>query len=236
MNLREFDYREETVSLKEIFPGLIDINSNNFYQNFRERSNFDDRHAEILNNTKQLWNYGYKQILDRFGFHEPGYEKFAEHCHQITPALGAVLLVNGFNVAYLEAYRADPATGEKIDPKEEKSEMREEFCGIGRIPYCCLEVDINGEKYYISGKHLKEINGATKALLTPDCYRDMVGVFPHQNDPSKSGIYLAQTMDFPGVENGKPFVWKKQKMNMRTGKPAEPEEFFKTFAHMRLTF
>lgn len=236
MNLREFEYREEIVPLREIFPGMVGKDSNNFYQNFRERINFTDPHTEILQINNHLWNYGYKQILERYGFHEPGYEKFSGHCHQITPALGAVLLVNGFNVAYLEAYRADPKSGEKIDPMEEQSEMREEFCGIGRIPYCILEVEMSGEKFYISGKHLKEIDGKTQALLTPDCYIDMKGVFAHQNDKTKSGIYIAQVLDFPGVENGKPFVWKKQKIDLKTGEPSESEEFFKTFAYMKLAF
>jgi|SRR3989344_24409 len=234
MNLREFSYREETVPLKEIFP---EMDVDDFKSTFKYRTVIND-HLEIFDTAVRLWKAGYPYILGRYGFHDSDYKKFSGHCHQITPMLGAVLLAKGFEeVVYLEAYLADPKTGEKVDPKEEKTDMRQEFCAIDRIPYCALLVITKDGKVVISGKHIKEEKGKMLALLTPSCYQEFdFGVFAHQNDSSRSGIYLAQIMDFPGVENGKPFVWKKQKMNLKTGQPDEPEEFFKTFAHMKLTF
>lgn len=217
MDLKNFDYRREVVNVKEIFP-KFDL------EKLKAEFGYDigkDPHQAIFDITLDLWNGGYDYILDNFGFYDDKFAKFSGHCHQITPALGAVLASLGFKVAYLEAYRLDPFTEEKMDPELEESDMKEEFCGIGRIPYCCLEVEIEGEKFYISSKHIKRANSIPKASLTPTCYREMIGVFAHQNDLSKSGIYLETVV-------AEPFVWRKQ-----TGFDKEVE-FFKTYCYMQI--
>lgn len=217
MNLNNFKYRKEKVKAKEIFHKF---NLEKLKSEFKYEVN-GDPHQAILNITLDLWNGGYDFILDNFGFHDKKYSSFSGHCHQITPALGVVLATLGFKVAYLEAYRLDPFSEEMMDPKEEQSDMKEEFCSIGRIPYCCLEVEIEGEKFYISGKHIKREDGEIKALLTATCYRDFIGVFAHPKDLDKSGIYLETVVK-------EPFTWRKQ-----TAYDKEVE-FFKTFAYMQI--
>lgn len=232
--LRDFEYEEETLDLKEIFP---DLNKTDLNKRYHYRGVYRLPHVLLEDLTLKLWEpNGYQEIIRRYGFHDQ-YKKFEGHCHQITPALGMVLKATGFaHVAYLEGFRVDPGTGEKVPPEEEKSEMREEFCGIGRIPYCCLEVGINGEIFYLSGKHLKQSGDHPVALLTPDCYRNVVpGSIPHQANRKKSVIYLALVADFPGVEEGKPFVWMKQKLDLTTNKPAESKEYFRTYKKFILT-
>lgn len=219
MDLKNFEYRKEKVNIKEIFP-KFDLGK--LKSEFKYDLN-GDPHQVVFDITLDLWNGGYDYILDNFGFYDKKYSKFSGHCHQITPALGAVLKALGFKVAYLEAYRLDPFTEEKMDPEMEESDMKEEFCGIGRIPYCCLEVEVEGEKFYLSGKHIKREDGEIKALLTPTCYRDFEGVIAHQSDNSKSAIYLETVVK-------EPFVWRKQ-----TAFDKEVE-FFKTYAYMELEF
>lgn len=218
MDLKNFDYRKEVVNVKEIFP-RFDL------QKLKAEFGYDldqDPHQTIFDITLDLWNGGYDFVLNNFGFYDDKFAKFSGHCHQITPALGAILKSLGFEkAAYLEGYRIDPFTEEKMDPEREEGGMKDEFCSIGRIPYCCLEVEIDGEKFYISGKHIKRDNGIPKALLTSTCYREMVGVFTHQNDLSKSGIYLETVV-------AEPFTWRKQ-----TAYDKEVE-FFKTFAYMEI--
>ena len=61
----------------------------------------------------------------------------------------------------------------KVPPQEEPNPaMREEFCGIDRIPYCTLEVMINGQPHYVSGKHFKLKDGEPEVGLTAECYAD----------------------------------------------------------------
>lgn len=230
MDLENFEYRREKVRVSEIFP-KFDISD--LREKFPKKD-LANPHQVIFETCLDLWDSGYDYvlrqqkasyayILDKYGFHEKGFEKFSGHCHQITPALGIVLLSLGFpKVGYLECFRVDPETLEKVPPEEEPNpQMREEFCAIGRIPYCCLGVEIDGEMYYTTGKHLKRVDGKPQALLTPVCYRNMVGVFAHQDDSSKSGVYL-------DIVQNDPVVWKKQ-----TSRDPEPE-FFKTFVRMDL--
>jgi hypothetical protein len=225
VDLTNFKYREEKVKPQEIFPQF----SLSVLQQKFPKKNLKNPHEVIFQTALSLWGGGYDFILDNFGFYDKKYSKFSGHCHQITPALGLVLLYFGFEVAYLECARVDPKTGEMISPEEEKSDMKEEFCSIGRIPYCCLEVNIKGEKFYLTGKHLSLQGGVAQSLLTPNCYREMIGVFPHQFNNKKSGIYLKQVKE-------KPFTWLKQKQDLKTGKPLEEKEYFQTFAYMTLKF
>lgn len=218
MNLENFNYRREVVNPKEIFPHF---NVKDFKRRFGKKS-FSDPHQTILETALELWEGGYDDILKRYGFHD-SHKKFSGHCHQITPALGLVLLARGFKASYLECYMVNRETLQKIPPEQEPNpETREEFCSIGRIPYCCLEVEVAGEKLYLSGKHIKKVNGKPQALLTYKCYRPMIGVFPHQDAPFKSGIYLKPVQE-------EPLLWKKKKKD-------EPQpEYFLAFAHMTLT-
>lgn len=219
MDLENFEYRRERVKASEIFP-KIDVSD---LRKKYPKKDLSNPHQVIFDTCLEMWDGGYDYILNNYGFHEKGFEKFSGHCHQITPALGIVLLSLGFpKVGYLECFRVDPKTLEKVPPEEEPNpEMREEFCSIGRIPYCCLEIEINGELFYTTGKHLKRVEGKPTALLTPVCYREMVGIFAHQDDSSKSGVYLE-------IVQKDPVVWRKQT-------PRDPEpEFFKTFVHMDL--
>lgn len=217
MNLEDFNYRKEEIKVSEIFP-KFDLKV--LKEKFPKR--VGDPHQNIFDLCLEMWDGGYDFILDNFGFYQKEYATFSGHCHQITPALGMVLKSWGLKVAYLECLRVYPDILEQVPPElEPNPDMKEEFCSIGRIPYCCLEVDIEGEKFYLTGKHLKRIDGEPKALLTPVCYRDFVGVFPHQDDSKKSGIYLDPVQD-------EPFVWKKQ-----TERDPEPE-YFKTFLYMDL--
>lgn len=217
MDLKDFKYRKEKIAIKEIFPEF-DLEKLKKEFSYEIRSN---PHQTILDIALDLWNGGYDFILDNFSFHDKKFQKFTGHCHQITPALGAVLASLGFKTAYLEAYRLDPFTEEMMDPNLEESEMKEEFCSIGRIPYCCLEVEIDGKKYFISGKHIKRVDGEIKVLLTPTCYQDFEGVLAHPKDQSKSGIYLDTVV-------AEPFTWRKQTAYEKQ------VEFFKTYAHMQL--
>ncbi len=229
-----FDFREIIVSLKDIFPKL-DI------KDIKEEFYFDEEagaHQKIFDITRTLWDGGYKLIFDMYGFYNDKYNSFTGHCHQVTPALGAVLKANGFDdVSYLECYRIRnhfQKTGivEMVPPAEEiDSGVRDEFCRIKRIPYCCLEVIIDGEPYHLSGKHIKPTENGAKALLSPVCYRDFAGVFAHQDDDTKSGIYLrtVKPLRNPGeIDFSKHIVWMKQ-----TKKDTAPE-LFATYLRMKL--
>jgi len=225
--LKNHSYRKLDVNLKDIFPRLKIENIQNLFSGL-PTSNL---HQTILYVTTYMHNYSYSSILSKYGFHDQEHPKFSGHCHQITPALGLILKILDFDVSYLECYRIRehfPDTGiiEKVPPQEEPNpEVKEEFCRIDRIPYCCLEVLIDKKPYYISGKHIKEIGHKTLALLKPDCYIPFTGVFPHQDDPTKSGIYLRT---FNVKRNPNQIVWTKQ-----TSKDHSPE-FFATFLRMKL--
>lgn len=225
--LLDFNYREETIPIVDVFPRF---NNADFRQRTRG-GNYDHRHASphriILDLSADMWKGGYEYFLDEYGFYDAKYLKFSGHCHQMSPIMAVALTQLGFeNVSYLECFRVDPETGEKVDPKEEQSEMRDEFCDINRIPYCGVSVDIDGQSFFFSPKHVKPVGHTAMSLLAPACHREKVGVLPHQLDRTKSGIYLAQVIDKPWVENGSPFVWTKQKVNVTTGQPLEPAELF----------
>ena len=138
----------------------------------------------------------------------------------MTPILGLALHALDFNVSYLECFRIkesflENGKIEMIPPEEETdAKNREQFIRIGRIPYCCLEVVIDREKFYVSAKHFKIKDEKVLAMLSPQCYRDFVGVFAHQNEETKSGIYLENFSETERV------VWQK-----RGEKDERPELF-----------
>lgn len=231
--LTNLTYREIDVSLESLFPRLNRQNAEIIARQY----DGGNKHQTVLNLASGLLDGGYGLILDKNGFWDEQYPTFSGHCHQITPVLGLMLKSLDFDVSYLECFRVRDhfmQTGrvEQVPPIEESNEKtRDEFCGIGRIPYCCLEVVIDGQPFYISGKHIKvDESKNVEALLTPECYREFVGVFPHQRDNSKSGIYL-RTLTPKGnpddVDFSSEVVWMKQ-----TREPSP--ELFKAFLRMKL--
>lgn len=233
--LRDFEYRQIDLSPKDILP-KFDLDE------FRKIIGPDlkgvkrNPHLVVLDTTLKLWMEGYDQIIDKFGFWEKGFDQFSGHCHQISPVLGLALLVKGFDeITYREGYRMDLLTGNKFDPNlEPNPQMREEFCGIGRIPYCHTGVVIGDKEYIFSGKHLKSESGRAQPLLTPVCYQQMEGVFIHPFDITKSGIYLEKKFEGDKILSpNREIIWMKQKVN-QDGSAAEPAEFFKTFLDIRL--
>lgn len=231
--LMNFDYREIELDLKDLFP---EIDLEDVKKSFSSLVS-DDPHQTVFNIAEELWNGGYSEVLEKHSFWDGRYKRFTGHCHQCTPILGLVLKALGFKTSYLECFRIKESfleTGkiEKISPEEEPNpEMKSEFLRIQRIPYCCLEVEINGEKFYLTGKHLKPVDGITKALLSPSCYREFIGVFPHQSDKTKSGIYLKKVKpkENPGsLDFDRQIIWTKQ-----TERDPSPEVFV-TFLRMNL--
>lgn len=222
--LLNFDYREMEVPFSILFPRVDMAKVNSSFAHLKS----DNPHQTILNVARELWDGHYEKLMDDFGFWDKAYEKFSGHCHQCTPVLGLVLKSLGFEVSFLECFRIrDSYLKDKklvqVPPEEEPNpDMKEEFCNIKRIPYCCLEVLIDNKPFYLTGKHLKPKDGDAVALLSPSCYRYFIGVFKHQDDSAKSGIYLKP------VSTGRRVVWLKQ-----TSRDPLPE-VFATFLRMRL--
>lgn len=219
----DFQYREISVPLRKFFP---DLQATRPFEHCRDAN----PHQTILNVIRYLWEGGYASFIDKNGFWDPAYAKFSGHCHQCTPILGAALKSLGFEVSYLECVRIRehfPKSGkvERVPPSEEPNpEVREEFCSINRIPYCCLEVIIDNKPHYITGKHVKPKGASFDSLLSPSCFESFSGLLRHPQNPHKSGIYLRQ------IPSGNPrqVVWTKQ-----TTKDPHPE-YFATFLRMRL--
>ncbi len=228
-------YREIHVSPKELFPNWNEMKTLHQFLALRNRN----PHQTILNVARALANGGYDSFLATNGFWHAPFSSYSGHCHQCSPALAVILKALGFqNVSYLECYRIREhfsQTGklEKVPPQEEPNpDNREEFCAIARIPYCCTEVEIQGEKFLISGKHVKIENGSLVAGLAPGCYETMLGVFPHQADRTKSGIYLRRVtpqQNPEGIDFSERVVWMKQ-----TPKDPAPE-YFATYLRMQLS-
>src|SRR3989338_2667410 len=226
--------REEKVSLEVVFPKL---NREKVKRDF-SRFQSSDPHQTILDVMKQLTGKqspSYTSFLDEHGFYESGKECYDNHCHQSTPVLGAALVSLGFKVHYLESYRIRESfekngANVQVPPSEEPdAKMRDEFIAIKRIPYCCLEVDINGSPFYVSAKHIKENDdGSVKVVLSSECYRENIGVLAHPKDDRRSGIYLQRIVSPIGIgDSEKHIVWKKQV----DGKDPAPELFF---AYLRM--
>jgi hypothetical protein len=227
--LLDFQYRELSVPLRDLFPNL--------QTSAVPFASVGNPHQTILNVIRDLWTGGYDSFLQKNGFWENQYSSFSGHCHQCTPILGAALKSLGFEISYLECMRvrehvAESGVIEKVPPTEEPDPKRiDEFCSINRIPYCCLEVMIDGEPHYITGKHIKPERDGFTALLAPVCYRDFTGVFRHQEAYTKSGIYLRPVLpkrNPDGRDFTRQIIWTKQ-----TARDPAPE-CFATFLRMKL--
>lgn len=230
--LFNFNYREIDVQLQEIFPKLDLSAVSNTYGYLKE----SDPHATIYAVARALWNHGYRTFLQEYGFWDVNYQEFSGHAHQCIPVMGAVLKSLGFEVSFLECQRIRNhflTTGiiEPVPVQEEQGPGKQEFLKLKRIPYSCLEVIIKGVPYYISPKHLKPVGDVSMALLTPECYHSFLGVFRHQDDASKSGIYLQQIIpknNLAKANFNRRIVWMKQTLD------DEHSELFCTFLRMRL--
>jgi hypothetical protein len=226
--LKNFSYREMQISPAELFPHVDLEQLKREFQHFVR----NDPHATIFTIAKELWHGGYDRIMKECGFWDEKCEKFDGACHQCTPVLGLVLHSLGFQVAYLECMRIheEPYFNlghvERVDPLMVNE--REEFIELGRVPYCILEVTIDDVPYYLTGKHLKPEGDHAVALLKPVCYRPFVGVFHHQDDPSRSGIYIKNILPEMHITTvlARRVVWMKQ-----TYKDPAPE-LFATFLRM----
>ena len=231
----DLSQRTLEVPWSDIFPKLNQRQILERFSTLKER--FTEPHELLFEVAKDLALGGYDWVLSTQGFYEKGNEQYSGHCHQSTPVLGLVLDTLGFrNVVYLECYRirndfSQTGISEKVPPEEEQSTLRNEFITLRRIPYCVLEVAINGKRL-ISGKHLKAVADEASALLTPTCYENFIGVFPHQSDNTRSGIYLETVNPISnpkGQDRGKYPVWKKQAL----GKDPLPE-LFATYLRMEM--
>ena len=152
------------VELVEIFPNLDREEVHTQFSHLRFNGY---HHLTAAAVARELSRGGYEKLIQSQGFYDPDKNQYTGHCHQSTPMLGLVLIALGFtNVAYLEGFRIRDnfsQTGiiEMIPPQEEQDQSnRLEFIKIGRIPYCCLEIDIGGVKKYISAKHVQAIEGS----------------------------------------------------------------------------
>ncbi len=236
--LLDFRQREITVKLEDLFPR---IDRNKILEQYKSFNTTPDE--TVYRVAVELANSGYAHFLEQFGFWQKECEAFECHCHQCTPVLGAILRVLGFDVSYLECYRvreqvAETGKLEQVPPDQEPDPvMKHDFCAIKRIPYCCLEVMIDGQPQYVTAKHIKAQGTVVTAALTAQCYArsEASSVFCHQNDATKSGVYLQPVVPAqnPGVVDFAKFVvWRKQTFKdfARTSVP----ECFATFLRMKL--
>ena len=234
--LKTFEYREIFISPAQLFP---QINIAKIKKDFSHLVS-DDPHQTVFSVAKALWerDAGYDVYLKTYGFWDARFETFSGHCHQCTPALGVILYALGFeDVSYLECLRVrdhvwETGIVEKFPPHHEPEPMKiKEYCDLGRIPYCCLEVVIEERPFYVTGKHMRLEGKRAIATLDPLCYEDFIGVFPHQDDISKSGLYIKRIEPLLNLSNtdfSRQVVWRKQ------SKKDNQEEFFATFLRMKL--
>lgn len=230
--LFNFSYREVEVQLTNLFPKLDLQAVHNTYAYLKET----DPHTTIYAVARALWNHGYKAFLQEYGFWDSKYIEFTGHSHQCVPIMGAVLKALGFEVSFLEAQKIrnhflNTGIIEPVPVQEETGAGKVEFMKIRRIPYSCLEVMIKGVPFYISPKHIKPSGNVSSALLTPECYQSFIGVFRHQDDASKSGIYLQNIIpknNLAKANFSRRIVWFKQSLE-----DSEPEVFC-TFLRMKL--
>lgn len=230
--LRNLSYRELQVSLQDLLPRADASRLKREFERFVK----SDPHETVFGIARELWHGGYERVLEDAGFYEERFAKFSGHAQQCSVVLGAILHSLGFQVAYLECFRIHEGPflrdGHivRVGPEEEHGALREEFMEIGRIPYCLLEVTIDDVPYYVSAKHLRPHGTSALALLTPTCYRPFVGVFRHQDDHNRSGIYIKSVLPHEHITTvfGRRVVWLKQT-------PRDPEpEMFATFLRMDL--
>lgn len=233
--LFNLNYREVIVSPKDFFPKLNLERVKARFLHLRKA----DPHQTIYAVCRALSEGGYSLLMDEQGFWHPDYQKYSNHSHQCCSILALVLYSLGFEVSYLEGFRIRDyvlRTGiiEQVPPSEEENpKNKPEFEKIKRIPYSCVEVIVRGLPYYISPKHAQIDLGTNslQALLKPECYSEFIGTFRHQNDGTKSGIYLKAIKPENNLQKHnftKRIVWMKQ-----TFKDDFPE-FFATFSRMKL--
>lgn len=238
---------QNLMAVDRLFPGF---DRKTFEKEFAlataVRETLRSEHEIILHTMRELAEGGYARMLELFGFHDQ-YTVFGGHCHQMTPALGALLLLRGIPTHYLECARVDPGDKtKKIDPRtEEDPGKREEFCRIDRIPYCALEIETRClDTYYLSPKHVRfDEKGTATPLLDAGCYkkfqyafveetRKAKSILPHVDDSDHSGLYLAH-YPFPGEEKRpqNDFAWRKR---ARGAQPEDPFEVFFAFCRMEI--
>ena len=228
-----FNYKELEVPLEEIFPRLNLDTVRMRFQHLRQAN----PHETIYLVARALSEGGYDFLLEEQGFWDPNFAKYTGHANQCTPILGLVLTALGFECSFLDCYQVRdhiPRTGmiDQTMPNEEKDLKRKlEWMKIKRIPYCILEVKIKGQNYYISGKHISAKDDYVQALLKPICYQEFTGIFRHQDDSSKSGIYIKTIIPQNNLQKAnfqKQTLWAKQTHN------DEHPEYFITFLRMKL--
>lgn len=233
--LKSFTYREMEVPLSDIFPNVDIVELRDQFAHYKDA----DPHRTVYNVARALWYPGgYLEVIKACGFWDAKYPEFTGNAHQCTPILGAVLKALGFEVSFLEGFKIrnhffNTGSIDQVPPSEEQNpNNKAEFVSLRRIPYCCLEVEIKGKMYYVSPKHIKPDGEGSRALLTPSCYQDFIGVFRHQNDATKSGIYLQPIIPKYNLEKAnykRRIVWAKQTIN------DSEIELFATYLRMQLT-
>ena len=227
------NYREIEVPLRSLFPNL---NLDSIEIRFKHLKKTNP-HETIYLVARALSEGGYDLVLNEQGFWNPEFSKFTGHANQCAPILGLVLTALGFECSYLECFRVRDhitRTG-MIDPSQANEEKdlkkKEQWARLRRIPYSILEVNIKGINYYISGKHLSAKEDYVKALLKPECYNEFIGIFRHQDDSTKSGIYINAIQPQNNLQKAnfnKQVLWRKQ-----TSQEEFPE-YFLTFLRMKL--
>ena len=237
---KDLTVRAVDVPLSLLFPRL-DIEDVKRRFPISEAAEPDEAIAHALHLLWKNKGEGFTELLQAYGFHEAENSTcYTGHCHVATPSLGLVLAANGFeNVAFLECFRIRPGPYFSDDrcvmvpPGEEPdAAKRDEFIRIGRIPYCCLEIEIGrqeggravSQKRHVSAKHTRpgEKEGLI-SLLDPRCHLSEPGAFPHPGDPSVSALYLTALI---GAD--KRVVWPKK------GPEDDTSELFAEYLRMNL--
>lgn len=233
--LFNLSYREVSISLKDIFPRL---NLERVKARFTHLKKADP-HQTIYAVCRALSEGGYSLLLDEQGFYNSEYEKYSNYSFQCSAILVLVLYALGFEVSYLEAFRIRDYVRrngiiEQVSPNEENNLKNLPVSQkIRRIPSSCVEVIIKGIPFLISPKYAQfnlETNGLQAALI-PECYREFIGCFRHQNDANKSGVYLKQIIPETNLQKhnfNKRATWLKQ-----TFKDETPE-YYTTFLRMKI--
>ena len=228
-----FNYREFEVPLAMLFPKLNLETIRMRFQHLKQAN----PHETIYLISRALSEGGYEFLIEEQGFWDSAFAKFTGHANQCVPILGLVLTALGFECSFLDCYQVNDhiaKTGmiDQTMPSAEKDlKKKMEWMKIKRIPYCILEVNIKNQLFYISGKHLSAQGDHVHALLKPNCYINFTGVFRHQDDSNKSGIYIAPIIPQHNLQKAnfqKQILWAKQTYN------DEHPEYFLTFLRMKL--
>lgn len=242
--LREVEgYREVTITPSSLFRNYDPTAITRDFGNFRRSA--VQSHIEVQSVLAALALDQYPRLLRDMRFVRTEHPPDGSHCHQQSPVAAAVLHALGYRVTYLECKRILPGfadTGRVVPVRLDQlpdEAQHEEWRAIGRIPYCCIGVQIMEQWYYCSPKHIT-VRGGVKAGLSPTCYIPALAgaslARTHQCDPSRSGIYLAPvtprrpTSELPAGQ----FVWHKQKLVPNSCEAAEEAELFATFVRFTI--